>query len=73
MTDFGRVLAKASPLDRKRFFRTVLEDVYVENRKIVAIRPKPNYYDLLCMSAVRPNGDPSPSTIRVLAEYEAFD
>ncbi len=73
LTTFGKMLAKASPIDRKRFFRTVLEEVYVENRKIVAIRPKSNYYDLLCMSAVRPNGDPSPSTIRVLAEYETFD
>ncbi len=56
LTTFGKMLAKASPIDQKRFFRTVLEEVYVENRKIVAIRPKPNYYDLLRLSLVRPNG-----------------
>ena len=33
-----------------------LQDVYVEHKKVVAIRPKPNYYNLLCMSPADPTG-----------------
>ena len=47
LNTFGRMIAQASPEDRKAFFRTVLEEVVVENREIVEICPKPNFYDLL--------------------------
>ena len=50
------LLSQATPSERRLFFSAVLSDVYVENKQIVAIRPKPVYYDLLCMSGVRPNG-----------------
>jgi DNA invertase Pin-like site-specific DNA recombinase len=53
---FGTVLAKATSSEQKQFFHTVLQDVYVENKKVVAIRPKPIYYNLMCMSPADPTG-----------------
>lgn len=47
LTTFGNVLPQATAQEKKVFFRTVLSEVVVKNKKIVAIRPKPNYYDLL--------------------------
>lgn len=47
LTTFGRVLSQATPQEQKVFLRTVLEEVVIKNKQIVAIRPKPNYYDLL--------------------------
>lgn len=47
LNDFGQELDSASPIRREQFYRTVLDKAFVKNRKIVAIRPKPNYYDLL--------------------------
>jgi hypothetical protein len=66
LTTFGKVLDNANVQEKKVFFRTVLDEVGVNNRKIVAIRPKPNYYDLLSMSDVRPNGVGCTSDIRIL-------
>jgi hypothetical protein len=47
LTTFGRVLSQATLQEQKAFFRTVLQEVVVKNKKIVALRPKPNDYDLL--------------------------
>jgi len=52
----GSTLAKATALERQQLFREILQDVYVEHKKVVAIRPKPNYYNLLCMSPADPTG-----------------
>ena len=56
LTTFGATLAQATASERKVFYRTVLEQVVVKNRQVVAIRPKPHFYDLLRLSGVRPNG-----------------
>jgi hypothetical protein len=53
----GRAVEHATDAERKQLFAAVLSAAYVENKKIVAVRPRPNYYDLLMMSPVRPNGD----------------
>ena len=54
------VLADANDQERKGLFHTVLDEIYVKNKKVVAIRPKPNYYNLLCMSPADPTGFGSP-------------
>jgi hypothetical protein len=60
----GGVLAEATDEERKSFFQTVLDEVYVKNKKVVAVRPKPNYYNLLCMSPADPTGIEPACTIR---------
>ena len=66
------VLVKAAGEERKQLLHAVLDDMYVRNKKIVAIRPKPNYYDLLSMSPVRPNGVGHAGDIRILGPSEKF-
>ena len=49
---YGGVLNRANDTEKKAFFAAVLSEVFVKNKKIVALRPKPNYYDLLvCVSS----------------------
>ena len=64
------VLVKAAGEERKQLLHAVLDDMYVRNKKIVAIRPKPNYYDLLSMSPVRPNGVRHAGDIRIVGPLE---
>ena len=52
------------------FYRTVLEQVVVKNRQVVAIRPKPHFYDLLRLSGVRPNGVECAGDILILGPLE---
>jgi len=66
------VLVKAAGEERKQLLHAVLDDMYVRNKKIVAIRPKPNYYALLSMSPVRPNGVGHAGDIRILGPLEKF-
>ena len=56
LESMSSTLAGATPTELQEFFKTVLQDVYVEHKKVVAIRPKPNYYNLLCMSPADPTG-----------------
>ena len=56
LQSYGGLIKQATSEEQKTFFATVLSEVFVENKKIVAIRPRPNYYDLLRLSLVRPNG-----------------
>lgn len=58
LNTFGRMIAQASPKDRKAFFRTVLEEVVVANREIVEICPRPNFYDLLLCVQSAPEWGP---------------
>ncbi len=51
-----QLLAQATPEEQRVFYQTVLSEVFVINKKIVAIRPKPNYSELIRRSLVRPNG-----------------
>ena len=56
LTTLGQTLDKATDQERKLYFGSVLDEVYVKQKKIVAVRPKPAYYDLLRMSAADPTG-----------------
>lgn len=54
LENFGKVIKQATDVEKKLFFNSVLDAVYVNNKKVVAIRPKPNFYDLLMMSPADP-------------------
>ncbi len=52
----GTVLDQSTDDEQKQFFQAVLDEVLVRNKKVVAVRPKPNYYNLLRMSRADPTG-----------------
>ncbi len=56
LQSLGRLLHKANERETKQFFQLVMDEAFVRNKKVVAIRPKPDYYDLLCMSLADPTG-----------------
>jgi hypothetical protein len=53
---FRHLLDRATPHEQKLLFHSVFDQVYIKQKKVVAIRPKPNYYDLLRMSRADPTG-----------------
>lgn len=47
LRSMGNALRLGNDGERKQLFQTVLDEVYVKDKKVVAIRPKPKFYNLL--------------------------
>jgi hypothetical protein len=63
-------LAQATPSELKQFFHAVLQHVYVENKEVVAIRPKPIYDNLMCMPPADPTGVQDAGDIQILGAQD---
>ena len=48
------VLAEASDAEKRQFLQPILDDVYIKDKQVIAIRSKPDYYDLLSTSPAVP-------------------
>jgi hypothetical protein len=56
LTTLRQTVGQATDYERRLFFGSVLDEVYLEQKEIVATQPKPAYYDLLRMSPADPTG-----------------
>lgn len=56
LSQMATALTSVPPEDRKQLYRTVLDEVVVKRHEVVGLRPKPGFYDLIRLSAVRSNG-----------------
>ena len=56
LKDYSSLLATATDEERRLFFQTVLQEVFVDKKKVVAVRPKPNYHNLLRLSKAGATG-----------------
>ena len=60
LRDGGTVFARATGEERKRIVQTIFEAVYVKDKEVAAVRPKPGYYDLLLDATCGDDGDRAP-------------
>ena len=70
LKNYASLLATASDEERQLFFHTVLLEVFVDKKKVVAIRPKPNYHNLLRLSKAGATGVENATDIRILGPVE---
>jgi len=66
------LLATATDEERRLFFQTVLQDLFVDNKKVMAIRPKPDYHNLLSLSEAEATWVEKATDIRVLSLFEGL-
>ena len=51
LSDFSRIWRLANPEERKRLLRASLEAAYIEKSAITAVKPRPEFYDLIYRSS----------------------